>query len=126
MLLLLLLLLLVRGRGGRGGANNLGGGAFRTAQEFEQLQTAAYYVGGSKKSFNALNKVDKKGRRLAPPIRDQGLICHSCVGQAVASAIQLSLAFNLEFWETEVPPAFDRLVTYNRTHLAYDVDASTL
>jgi hypothetical protein len=133
-LLLLLLLPYVRGRGGRGGASNLGGGgSFKTVAEFEQLQTAAYYVGGSPKKFNALNKTDWANRSLAPPVREQGVLCHTCVGQAVASAVQLSLACNLEFRKTKLPQkdVYDEMVHIDTDKdggksLYYDVDALTL
>jgi hypothetical protein len=126
----------VRGRGGRGGASNLGGGPFKSGTEFEQLQTAIYYVGGSPKRFNALSKTDSTPQRLSlkPPVRDQGLICHTCVGQALASAIQLSLAFNLEHWTKTGRPPKDIWKTFVRVlntsddtqSRVYDVDAQAL
>uniref|UniRef100_A0A383VQN6 Uncharacterized protein n=1 Tax=Tetradesmus obliquus TaxID=3088 RepID=A0A383VQN6_TETOB len=131
-LLPLLLLPFVRGRGGRGGASsNLGGGSFKTNAEFTQLQTAAYYIGGSPKKFNALqDKRDLFNRTLAPPVRDQGVVCSTCVGQAIASAIQLSLANTLEFWKTRLPPDYNNFVKVTKEggveNVVYDVDAITL
>uniref|UniRef100_A0A383VRY8 Peptidase C1A papain C-terminal domain-containing protein n=1 Tax=Tetradesmus obliquus TaxID=3088 RepID=A0A383VRY8_TETOB len=122
-----------RGRGGRGGASsNLGGGSFKTNAEFTQLQTAAYYIGGSPKSFNALrDRKDHLNRTLAPPVRDQGVVCSTCVGQAIASAIQLSLAYTLESWKNDLPPKYKDFVREvinkdGNKSVVYDVDALTL
>ncbi|WIA21131.1 hypothetical protein OEZ85_005443 [Tetradesmus obliquus] len=81
-----------RGRGSRGTSGNLGS-SFREAREFEQLQTSTYYVGGSLPIYNSFNTSQTPGGlNYVPKPREQGS-CNSCVGQAVAAAVQMSLAY---------------------------------
>ncbi|WIA36815.1 hypothetical protein OEZ86_008070 [Tetradesmus obliquus] len=81
-----------RGRGGRGSSGNLGS-SFREARDFEQLQTSTYYVGGSLPVYNSFNSSQTPGGLdYVPKAREQGS-CNSCVGQAVAAAVQMSLAY---------------------------------
>ncbi|WIA41425.1 hypothetical protein OEZ86_005008 [Tetradesmus obliquus] len=81
-----------RGRGSRGSSGNLGS-SFREGKEFEQLQTATYYVGGSLQIYNSFDKLQTPGGLdYVPKAREQGS-CNSCVGQAVAAAVQMSLAY---------------------------------
>ncbi|WIA41427.1 hypothetical protein OEZ86_005009 [Tetradesmus obliquus] len=81
-----------RGRGSRSGSSNLGS-SFREARDFEQLQTSVYYVGGSLPVYNSFNTSQTPGGlNYVPYPREQGS-CNSCVGQAVAAAVQMSLAY---------------------------------
>ncbi|WIA20843.1 hypothetical protein OEZ85_005193 [Tetradesmus obliquus] len=88
-----------RGRGGRGGVSNLGG--FRGVKDFEQFQAAYYYIGGSPRAYESSNPSQtpvpdgaERGLNYVPQPNDQKL-CSTCVGQAVATAAQISLAYAL-------------------------------
>jgi hypothetical protein len=81
-----------RGRGSRSGSGNLGS-SFRETRDFEQLQTSMYYIGGSPPVYNSFNVSQTPGNlNYVPYPREQGA-CNSCVGQAAAAAIQMSLAY---------------------------------
>jgi hypothetical protein len=52
-----------------------------------------YYIGGSPPVYNSFNRSQTPNKlNYVPEPREQGA-CNSCVGQAVAAAIQMSLAY---------------------------------
>jgi hypothetical protein len=62
-----------------------------------------YYVGGSPPVFNSFDASQTPGRKdYVPDPREQGA-CNSCVGQAAAAAIQMSLAYTTRQSVEEFP-----------------------
>jgi hypothetical protein len=81
-----------RGRGGRSGSGNLGA-SFLEARDFEQMSNAMYYIAASPPAYNSFNTSQTPGGlKYVPSPREQGA-CDSCVGQAAAAAVQMSLAY---------------------------------
>jgi hypothetical protein len=82
-----------RGRSGRGTGGQLGSGSYQSNDEMGRLQTATYNVGLSPKAYLSSRSTDVlEGLSVVPPVRDQGVLCSSCVGQAVAAAVQMAVA----------------------------------
>jgi hypothetical protein len=65
-------------------------------------QTTMYYVAGSPQSYQAWNASDTGNYSLVPPPYDQGS-CATCVGHAVASAVQISLGYAIARWDQAQP-----------------------
>jgi hypothetical protein len=52
-----------------------------------------FYIGGSPPEYNSFNRSQTPGGfNYVPPPREQDA-CNSCVGQSVAAAVQMSLAY---------------------------------
>eukprot|EP00883_Tetradesmus_obliquus_P003349 jgi/Sobl393_1/13601/SZX60317.1 len=76
-----------RGRGGRGQSASLG--SFGSVKDLQRLQAAMYYLAGSSRSYESA----AHGYLPEHP-RDQK-VCATCVAQAAATAVEMSLAHSM-------------------------------